>query len=484
MSIYARINKGVQKNPEGCALVYGNVRFTYLELHHRVQGLADKLVAAGITARSKVVVVVENPLDFTITMLSLLYIDAVVMPVYARTGSEKIRAIVEDYAVNFIIASSNLTNILSGGIKQAVNDEIGMDIVKICDEIDKELERIPLILFTSGTTNKPKAILLSDNNICSNMEAIAGYLKLREEDSILLVKNLCHSSSIIGELFVGLYCGCKIVLFSLLVTTKNMLRIMERHQISVFFAVPTLLKGIMEYRQIKDYALPCLRVINFYGAPMAGGDILKLIDILPGVNLIYSYGLTEASPRVTYIEKKDLIQKPSSSGKPIENVKLKIVQEDGQEAAPNVVGQITVTGPNVMQGYYRDAKKTKETIINGWLRTGDYGFLDEAGFLYVKGRKDNMIISAGKNIYPEEIEGVLSTYPGIVEALVVSRETENKTIELCGYVVLEEASQLNKNELFVYCRNLLENYKIPNSIIEVCKLEKTPSGKIKRKQIS
>ena len=177
-------------------------------------------------------------------------------------------------------------------------------IYKYSKKIDNTIDNVELILFTSGTTSIPKAIMLSNDNIISNVLSISEYIKPSLNDKIFLIKNLSHSSSIIGELFVGIRSGCTIVMTKKLPITSTILKIMQKEKITIFFSIPTLLVGIIKYPKIGEYNFENLRIINFYGSKMSKENILKLIKIFPYSNIIYSYGLTEASPRVTYIEKK------------------------------------------------------------------------------------------------------------------------------------------------------------------------------------
>jgi len=339
---------------------------------------------------------------------------------------------------------------------------------------DKNCE---IILLTSGTTGAPKGIMLSRDNIKSNVEAIGDYLRLTLNDKIFMVKNMNHSSSIIGELLVGLDNMCTIVFNSKVLTASSMVNSICDNNITVFFAVPTILREIiLKHKQLNLEKIGHLRIINFYGAPMSSQDIDKLVELLPNCNLIYSYGLTEASPRVTYIMGSDLLKKAGSSGRPIKNVKIEISNKGIDNN-----GEIVVSGPNVMLGYYNDAEKTRKTIVDGKLYTGDYGYIDEDGYLYVQGRKDNMIISAGKNIYPEEIEQVLQTAEGVKEVLVRNISDDKGVEKFIAYIVTDDIEP-NMSSLFEVCKNRLENYKIPSKFVYVKELEKTPSGKIVRKQ--
>lgn len=211
-------------------------------------------------------------------------------------------------------------------------------------------------------------------------------------------------------------------------------------------------------------------------------DIKRLIQLFPNTNIIYSYGQTEASPRVTYIEKNNLIKHLGSCGKAIDGVAVDVVNSDCISCNTGEIGEIVVQGPNVMLGYYLNDEKTRMTVRNGKLYTGDYGYFDEEGFLYLIGRRDNMIISAGKNIYPEEIEGVIMNYPGVLEVLVIPKIKSDATCELYAYVVTKENTRIAKSSLFTFCKEHLELYKIPKDVYIVGELEKTSSGKIIRKQ--
>ena len=428
----------------------------------------------------KVLLLVENPLEFVLTFFALDTLGAVVLPLYGQTGVNKVKEIISTYEINYFI--QNCRNQEYGFEYEIVNfdEETSACIYNCSNLVDTELENTELILFSSGTTSMPKAIMLSYNNVKSNVQAISAYLNLEIGDTILLMKNLSHSSSIVGELLVGLYNGCTIVLNDKLPRTASILKLLSENKVSVFFAVPTILKAIMDYKKLDSYDLSKLRIINFYGAPMYYKDILKLIDILPQTNLIYSYGQTEASPRVTYIEKEDLLHRPLSSGKAIEQVCVEIYNEKNQKVAPMEIGEITVVGPNVMLGYYRNEAKTLATIKGNRLFTGDLGYMDEEGFLYVTGRKDNMIISAGKNIYLEEIENVLMSHSDISEAVVVGKKEDNETCTIIAYVVLSHNSTFDLQAIYEFCRDNLENYKIPKEVIQVKSLEKTASGKIRR----
>lgn len=471
--MYDYLRKAVQQFPEKIAIKYKDVELSYSELDDVIKKIADECFAD--IERCNIGIVVNSPMLFTMSLMAVSYLGCVAVPIYAHTGKEKIKELVKQFSLEYVIFEKGYDVLKCEESTTVLSDLIIHKEVSVGkNHSDKNCE---IILLTSGTTGAPKGIMLSRDNIKSNVEAIGDYLRLTLNDKIFMVKNMNHSSSIIGELLVGLDNMCTIVFNSKVLTASSMVNSICDNNITVFFAVPTILREIiLKHKQLNLEKIGHLRIINFYGAPMSSQDIDKLVELLPNCNLIYSYGLTEASPRVTYIMGSDLLKKAGSSGRPIKNVKIEISNKGIDNN-----GEIVVSGPNVMLGYYNDAEKTRKTIVDGKLYTGDYGYIDEDGYLYVQGRKDNMIISAGKNIYPEEIEQVLQTAEGVKEVLVRNISDDKGVEKFIAYIVTDDIEP-NMSSLFEVCKNRLENYKIPSKFVYVKELEKTPSGKIVRKQ--
>lgn len=471
--MYDYLRKAVQQFPEKIAIKYKDVELSYSELDDVIKKIADECFAD--IERCNIGIVVNSPMLFTMSLMAVSYLGCVAVPIYAHTGKEKIKELVKQFSLEYVIFEKGYDVLNCEESTTVLSDLIIHKEVSVGkNHSDKNCE---IILLTSGTTGAPKGIMLSRDNIKSNVEAIGDYLRLTLNDKIFMVKNMNHSSSIIGELLVGLDNMCTIVFNSKVLTASSMVNSIFDNNITVFFAVPTILREIiLKHKQLNLEKIGHLRIINFYGAPMSSQDIDKLVELLPNCNLIYSYGLTEASPRVTYIMGSDLLKKAGSSGRPIKNVKIEISNKGIDNN-----GEIVVSGPNVMLGYYNDAEKTRKTIVDGKLYTGDYGYIDEDGYLYVQGRKDNMIISAGKNIYPEEIEQVLQTAEGVKEVLVRNISDDKGVEKFIAYIVTDDIEP-NMSSLFEVCKNRLENYKIPSKFVYVKELEKTPSGKIVRKQ--
>ncbi|WFR55652.1 class I adenylate-forming enzyme family protein [Anaerocolumna sp. AGMB13025] len=495
--IYDLLDDAVKKwNNKTAVICNGNVK-TYSELSNMVDYIAKELKKYKGCAGNNILLAMDNSMEFVESFFAINKAGGTIIPVYMNMGESKLKSIIEHYEITCILTLKKYKKKIDAALEGSVNylekvlyiEDNGSTVT--IDSIDYKPGFRPapyykgknpgMILFSSGTTNLPKGIMLSDSNILSNVTAISEYLSLTCEDKVLLMKNINHSSSITGEMLVSIHNGCLLHIQVGFITAASIMDTISRHKISVLFGVPTILTAMITHSEFNKFDMNSLRIINFYGASMAISKIRELADKFPKVNLIYSYGLTEASPRVTYIKREDLLSKEGSSGIPLKGIEVKIMV-DKQEARAYEQGEIYVKGPNVMMGYYKNEEKTKQTLVDGYLLTGDLGWLDSDGYLYVKGRKDNMIIKSGKNIYPEEIEAVLMGYPGMKEVLVRGEADDLVGEEIVAYVV-SDGEELKLFQVLKHCNKALEDYKVPGRIYQVKELEKTVSNKIMRKQV-
>ena len=475
--------KQALEKPNNMAFICDDITVTYKESWERVLDLKSMLDVGGVEAGDKVALITEEPLEFVHMFMAISLCDAIIIPVYLKSGIEKINKLLKYFKIKYVFTQEDAVGDMLDGSYNPISTNEKSNYFLFCNKnltLDESLKDAKLILFSSGTTSFPKAVMLSKNNIYSNIDSILDYLKLNENDRILIIKNLNHASSIIGEFLVGLYAGVPIYFTRKLPRTRTILQLIDEYKITTFFAIPFILDGFLEYKNIDKFDLSSLHRINFYGGKLGAEKIRDLCNKFPNVEFIYSYGLTEAAPRVTYIDKEGLNTHFGSCGRAIKDVKVEIRDENGEILPTLCEGEITVTGPNVMIGYYMEPQLTSERLRKGVLYTKDIGYLDADGFLYVTGRKDNMFIVAGKNVYPEEVEAVINRDKAVHESLVYYDEQfKNGIVALVTTFVDEE---LDQKRLLCLCEKELEFYKIPNKIIEVSNFEKTISGKIVRNQ--
>lgn len=446
----------------------------YKTLKHEIAGLCEKLRILGISESETIGIMFDNRIEFLISILAVNLLGAKAVPIYYATGSQKLRDIVLRYKVKCILCA--------GPEIESVNDLITcsytygnmlhVHVLNFCEQIGEIADSGVLLMLTSGTTHEPKCVVLTDENIIASVGNIADYLNLTESDKMLVLKNVIHISTLVGELLVGLRCGCSIHFSNRLLVGSYVEREVCAKGITSLFITPSIFRDILPSL---NNALHYLRLIHLSGE-MLQTSLVKQFNLqAPHVKLLSGYGLTEAAPRITQIDISDFLSHPGSVGKPIGDQQLRIINGDGNCCDNYEVGEILVKGSNIMQGYLREGKLVPPP--EGWLHTGDLGYVDEEGFLYINGRKDNMFIIFGRNIYPEEIEGVISSYPGVEEVLVCKTLFEDK-YRIIARIVTN--SQISIPDLLMHCRNNLEDYKVPARIELVKTLPKTISGKLAR----
>lgn len=359
-----------------------------------------------------------------------------------------------------------------------ITDEDGeLQIIRISGSRFVEPEIKPaLIMCTSGTTGLPKGAMLTERNILTNVTDIAAYFKIDKNDTILISRPLYHCAVLTGELLTALIKGTKIRFYSGIFNPVAVLKIIKEHSITALCGTPTFLSMMARFKCNLDEVN--LKHICISGECMSANTGIHISDTFPNADIYHVYGLTEACPRISYLPPELFRRYSDCVGVTLGSVSLKIVSEDGTMAAPNQVGVLWVKGDNVMAGYYNNSENTAEVIKDGWLCTGDLALINSAGLLKIKGRSDDMIIKAGMNIYPQEVEDSLKIDPRVKEALVFAENDEKLGVQLVLNIVGDFSSTREVKEL---CRDCLPAYQVPTKINLLAEIPKNGSGKIIRR---
>lgn len=425
MTVWQFLKKKMAGYLDHTALVYGNERLTYPTLIDLVENDHSRKSPAVFNICGQ-----ENKIEQVVKILRCFHENRICVPVNLEYG--------EGY---------------TNGIKSVLEENIATAIP----------ENLACIMFTSGSTDKPKGVMLSHENIVSNIKAIAGYFKIDSSDSILIARPLMHAAVLTGELLVSLYKGLTVHLYSEAFQPQRILSYIKENNITVFCGTPTLLSLLCRY--IKD-KLP-LKSVAVSGECLSESIAKKIAESLPDTDIYSVYGLTEASPRVTYLPPELFKLKPGSIGIPIDGVELKLEND-----------KLFVRSPGVMQGYLGNGTLTNSKIQNGWLDTGDIAYMDNDGCYYMKGRADNMIIRSGMNIYPEEIENRVKENSAIKEALCYTDYNKISGQIIC----LDVVTHLKLQEIHKFVRETLPPFMQPNQIQIVEELDRSENGKIKRRK--
>ncbi len=473
----------------------GDLMLTYKECAEQALEMASYLNNIILTESLTIAIYLPNSIDFIVSYFAILFLNRVIVPIETYVKDFELLRIIEYNEVDLIITDTkHLKNIYKGLKKYSYKiivyntdkQEITrFNIIKHFINKSKHLvlegteNDIVVMLHTSGTTNNPKQVMLTHRNLISNIESNIESLKLQASDIALIALPMCFGYCHTAQMLTHIYLGASIVILNSIFLPKQFFQTVEKEKITNFTAVPSMLMMILQYRYFQKYNLRSLRYICFGGGKMSPEKIKELIEKFPNVGFIQTYGQTECSPRVTALLPKDSLRKIGSVGKAIPNVDVKIFDELDRSLPPNHIGEIVVQGSNIMKGYYKQEQLTSECIRNGWLHTGDLGFLDEEGYLYLKGRIRNIIISRGINICPEEIEQILLQQENVKEAIVFGEDNDLLGEALIAKVVLKKRGSIL--DIKQHCQKYLPDYKIPIRFEVVEKMPKTYNGKIKRR---
>ena len=338
------------------------------------------------------------------------------------------------------------------------------------------MESPALIMCTSGTTGTPKGIMLSEKNILCNLTDIADYFAIGKNDTILISRPLYHCAVLTGEFLTALIKGSKIRFYSDSFNPAKILELISKYEITAFCGTPTLLSMMARFHH--GTKTQSLKHICISGECMSREVGTKIHEAFSSCNIYHVYGLTEASPRVCYLPPRYFREYSDCVGIPLNSVCVKIVDKEGNACFQNQEGVLWVKGDNVMLGYYRDKEKSNQVLKDGWLCTGDIALMNDSGFLKIKGRTDDLIIKAGMNIYPAEIEATLKQNHRVKEVFVygfTNRFGTHIGLKIAGnFSTIEEVKHL--------CTDLLPSFQIPSIIEIVDELPKNSSGKIIRRR--
>lgn len=341
------------------------------------------------------------------------------------------------------------------------------------------------IQFTSGTTGEPKGVMLSHKSLVNNSYYTGKCLQINEQDSLCLIVPLFHCFGLSAGLLMCVGQGTTITLTKSC-KISNMIKVLEKFKCNILHGVPTMFQRIINNKEVDLKIFKNVDKGLIAGAPVSEKLLIDIIKKIGIKNIQIGYGQTEASPGITQTQIcDDFNKKISTVGKPLPFVKVKIVQNVGEFnnkcklLNDYKVGEICIKGYNVMCGYFNNKKMTEKVLDkDGWLHTGDIGYIDEAGYLHITGRKKELIIRGGENIYPKEIEDAILSIEGIIQSKVVGIDCETYGEEICAFIIKNSKNNINENSIKFYLKEKLAHYKVPKYIFFIDKMPLTTNGKV------
>ena len=497
--------RNARRYPKKEAIVDGDYRCTFLEFNNRVNRFSNSLLKLGLKKGDRVGILLRNYHEYIEILFSLAKRGLVAVPINSRLKEREVRYQLENSGSRVFIIGPEYIEIA----RKLKGDLSGIDLyitVRSFEDLMLNYEELVVsgdatdsdmyidendiisIMYTSGTTGLPKGAIWTHRNILDTIFNLIVAYKTDSEDKSLILAPLFHGAITVPMLHQFFFLGATVVLYHKeSLDPETVLGLIEKEKITTTFMVPTMIEALLEHPFMGKYNLSSLKDIKYSGAPTAINTIKKAIGTF-GKIFYHAYGLTEASGGVTFLKKEEhflegseaQLKRLESAGKEYVNIHLRIIDDDGKDVPIGCVGEIIVKGDKITKGYWNLPKETQESLRGGWFFTGDLGRLDEEGYLFIVGRKKDMIRSGGENIYPAEIEEIVKTHPAVESVAVIGVPNKRWGEEVRAVVVLKKGTNATEEEIIELCKRNLASYKKPKSVYFAESLPINEMGKVQK----
>lgn len=492
--------------PEKVAIVFEGKRYTFSQLNERVNRLGNALLKLGVQKGDRVAMMQVNTNQCIEAYFATAKIGGIYVPLNFRAKANELPYMLNTAEANTLFMGERYIDLVNSIKPQltSVKNFISLDTKRDgmlyyediiasspAEEIFTEIgdDDTTILMYTAGTTGFPKGVMLTHNSFAIYvLENVSPPDPETVEKNILTVPlyHVAGTQAVMSAIYGG-----RTLVMERQFEAEEWMTLVEKERVGRAMMVPTMLKQLMDHPGFSQHDLRSLKVITYGAAPMPLEVIRKALDVFPGVSFINAFGQTETAATVTALTAEDHVisgspadrekklKRLSSIGKPLPDVGLKIVDEEGKTLPAGEVGEILVKGPRVMSGYWKDKEKTEKTIDKeGWVHTGDMAYMDEDGYIFLAGRATDMIKRAGEFISPEEVEIVLHSHPKVEEAAVIGVPDEEWGEVPKAIIVLKKGETATPEELMEYCRANLASFKRPRSVVFVEELPRNPMGKV------
>ncbi|MDE2861056.1 MAG: long-chain-fatty-acid--CoA ligase [Chloroflexota bacterium] len=491
--------------PDRHAIVFDDQRITFGELADRVNRLANGLAELGVGAGDRVAVMQVNCNEHIESYFATAKLDAIFVPINFRARSEELSFMLNDSGVKAIILGQRYQDMLRQvkpelttlehqiTLEAPADDFIFYDDLIANSSADDRFptadgEDVTIVMFTAGTTGTPKGVMLSHNSFSSYILANVEPVDMEVAEKNILTVPLHHIAGV-QAVMAAIYGGRTLVLQRQF-DEEGWMKLVQDEQVNRAMMVPTMLKRLMDQPSFGSYDLSSLQVITYGAAPMPLEVIKKAIAEFPNTRFINAFGQTETASTITMLppdahdiregdpdyDKK--MQRLGSIGKPLPDVEVRIVDEDGNDVPLGENGEIVARGERLMKGYWNREEATKETLRGGWLYTGDLGYWDDEGFIFLSGRAKDFLKRGGEMIAPEEVEQIIMSHPAVDEAAIIGVPDIEWGERVRAIVVRKPGMELTMEDVVEHCRPRMAGFKRPEDVIFIDELPRNPMGKV------
>jgi acyl-CoA synthetase (AMP-forming)/AMP-acid ligase II len=486
----------VKKYPDKVGFIYGSEKLTFAEFGKKVDRITSSLKRNNVKKGDRVSLLLGNSLMYPLCFFAITKLGAIAVTLNTRYKGEELAYEINDCESTAVIVEQDFWPNISPVRKDLKSVEkvvfVGentpegtVNIKELIERGDESLDDSfvketddAMILYTSGTTGKPKGAILSHRGLIATAMQVSQFADFQPEDRVTCVMPLFHVGGLVQIMLPHIFGGIPCV-YVRAFKTKEFLEIMSSEKITKSPAnVPNILWLMVNHPDIGNYDLSSYKATSLGASAITEEMIKRIKEKLPHLKIATGYGLTEASGVVSQTPFEDLERKLKSVGKALPLVDVGIMDDDGNMLPANTEGEIVVRGPGVIRGYWNNENATRATIVNGWLRTGDIGKIDDEGFIFILDRKKDMINRGGEKIFSLEVENVISKHPKVLEVAVVGAPDTMLGEVVKAVIVLRPGEVSNEEEIRVFCQKRLADYKVPKYVEFLDALPKNPAGKV------
>lgn len=498
MQIAQTVRRCAQLYPDQCALVEGATRYSWRQLERRIAALAAGLQGLGLQPGERVAMLADNSHRYLEFFFATIWAGGIAVPINTRWAPPEIAFALEDSGARILIADP-------GHVEAATQHQALLDHLVLAADAPETLagwqhwetlaesaavedagrgfDDVACLFYTGGTTGRSKGVMLTHSNLLTNGLTAMLNMDIRAGTVHLHVSPMFHVAGGARLFSVTLAGGTHVVLPKFEI--EPFLAAIERERVNITVVVPTMLNRLVQHPDMERYDLSSLQLLSYGASPMPAALLKRTMERLPGIRFLQSYGMTELSPVATVLTPEfHTFEGPNagyvaSAGQPVYNADLRIVDPDEQPLPTGAIGEVCVRGPMVMRGYWNQPELTAEALRGGWMHTGDAGYMDERGFLFIVDRIKDMIVSGGENVYSAEVEDVLYAHPAVAECAVIGIPSDTWGEAVHAVVVPKAGQAVTEAELIAYCRERIAGFKCPRSInVRAEELPKSGPGKI------
>ena len=486
---------------DAVAVLDHELSLTWSEFVRRIARLGGVLNQSGINRGDRFGILALNSWRQAEVIHAGQWIGATPVPINFRLAPAEIRTIIDDAECGLLVVDEQFIGLLDGpDLADWKSRHLLISGDKVClyeqsvksgepmEPATGSADTEALLLFTGGTSGRAKGVPLTHGNIIANAKQVGSRWSARPADVVLHVPPMFHSAELVKTVYFMQ--GASNVYLPKF-DPDALLRTIEQFRVTFALLVPTMLMLTLQSGKVPQYDTSSLKQIIYGASPMSADWAKAAFAAFPDVEIAQGYGLTETAPLLTMLDHQSHVDaleqgntaRLSSCGRVLDGVDLKIMDNNGRECKTGQVGEVYARGDNVFRGYIGQEELTKRILVDDWFRTGDLGYLDDDGYLYLKDRKQDMIVTGGENVYSSEVEAVLSQHPDILEVAVIGIPDEIYGEKVIGVATAKSRSVLTQSELIDFCRGRIGGYKIPKEIYIVDSLPKSALGKVLKTEL-